>query len=81
MSCCAYIHQHFSLFGAGVALTLSFFADLLLAIVFMRRKYHYRLSPTAIKYLSIQLPIGLFTYATFSSKTYYHGFALPHFTR
>ena len=57
-------HQHFSLFGAGVALTLSFFADLLLAIVFMRRKYHYRLSPTAIKYLSIQLPIGLFTYAT-----------------
>ena len=57
-------HQHFSLFGAGVALTLSFFADLLLAIVFMRRKYHYRLSPTAIKYLSIQLPIGLLTYAT-----------------
>ena len=57
-------HQYFGLFGAGVALTLSFFADLLIAIAYMWRKYHYRLSAIAIKYISIQLPIGLLAYAT-----------------
>ncbi|MGM9705877.1 MAG: oligosaccharide flippase family protein [Prevotella sp.] len=54
---------HMGLVGAGLAMTITTIIDLCIVIGFTHYKYKYVISTSVIKYLSLQLPVGLMAFA------------------
>ena len=55
-------YDRWNLFGTGVALTLSYFIDIIIAYVYAYLRYGYRVSTQVLQYLGIQTPLGIAAY-------------------
>lgn len=55
-------YDRWGLFGTGVALTLSYFIDIIIAYVYTYLRYGYRVSLQVMQYLAIQTPLGIGAY-------------------
>lgn len=55
--------SHMGLVGAGLAMTVTTIIDLCIVMAFAHYKYGYSISVRVIKYLALQLPIGLIAFA------------------
>jgi O-antigen/teichoic acid export membrane protein len=55
-------YHYWGLIGTGVALSISYFVDVLLVYAYAYVKYGYRLSLSVIQLIAIQLPLGIAVY-------------------
>ena len=55
-------YDRWGLFGTGVALTLSYFIDIVIAYIYAYLRYGYRVSTPVLQYLAIQTPLGIGAY-------------------
>ncbi len=55
-------YDKWGLFGTGVALSLSYFIDILITYGYAYLRYGYRVSTQVLQYLAIQTPLGLGAY-------------------
>ena len=62
-------YDRWQLFGTGIALTLSYLIDILIAYAYTHVRYGYRVSALVLQYLGIQTPLGIGAYLlTFVSQ-------------
>ncbi len=55
--------DRWGLYGTGVAIIVAHIIDWFAIYVYARIKYGYEISGSAVRYLAVQLPLGLITYA------------------
>ena len=55
-------YDRWGLYGTGVALSLSYFVDILIVYAFTYLRYGYRVSIQVFQYLGIQAPLGIAAY-------------------
>ena len=55
-------YDRWGLYGTGVALTLSYFIEILIVYAYTHLRYGYTLSLTVLQYLGIQTPLGIAAY-------------------
>ena len=64
----------YGLTGAGIGITLASVFDFIMLFFYMRWRYRYAMSATVVKYIALQLPLILLSFAltfTFQSLTYW----------
>ena len=52
-------YDRWGLYGTGVALTLSYFIDIVVVYVYAHLRYGYRLSSPVLLYIALQTPLGI----------------------
>ena len=57
-------YHYWGLIGTGVALSLSYFANVLMVYAYAHVKYGYRISLPVIQLIAIQIPLGIAVYIT-----------------
>ena len=55
-------YDRWGLYGTGIALSLSYFVDILMVYTFTHLRYGYRVSVQVLQYLGIQTPLGVAAY-------------------
>lgn len=64
-------YEQWGLWGTGLALSLSYFIDLFMVLLYAHTRYGYVMSRQVVGYISLMLPIGFVTYLiTFVSDSY-----------
>jgi O-antigen/teichoic acid export membrane protein len=55
-------YDYWGLVGTGIALSLSYLVDIIMVYVYAHLRYGYSISPSVLKYLAMQTPLGLGAY-------------------
>lgn len=55
-------YRWFGLWGTGTALSAAYLFDLVIVVVYASVRYGYRMSPSVVRYMSIQYPLGIVVY-------------------
>ncbi len=56
-------YRWFGLWGAGAALSAAHLFDLIIVVTYASVRYGYRMSPSVVRYMAIQYPLGIAVYA------------------
>ncbi len=56
-------YRLFGLWGTGVALSAAHLFDLIIVVAYASARYGYRMSPSVMRYMAVQYPLGLLVYA------------------
>ncbi len=56
-------YRWFGLWGTGAALSAAYLFDLIIVVVYAHVRYGYRMSPSVVRYMAIQYPLGIAVYA------------------
>lgn len=64
-------YRQFGLWGTGLALSVTHLLNVLMVIGYARWRYHYSMSRSVVRYMSLQYPLGLLAYGvTFLSSVW-----------
>jgi hypothetical protein len=58
------LYYNWGLWGTGLAVTLSYLADIIIVYLYTHIKYGYSISLPVVQLATIQIPLGLVVYAT-----------------
>ncbi len=56
-------YRWLGLVGTGVALSLAYLLDLVMIVAYANVRYNFRLTPSVLRYMAVQYPLGVVAYA------------------